>query len=94
MVGWVFFRAESFPAAFAVLRAMVAGGPGPAPALAWPLIPLAAALAIGIAQERGAQWSWRRIPVALQVGAATAMLLVLELCSSPGQTSQFIYFRF
>jgi alginate O-acetyltransferase complex protein AlgI len=94
MIGWVFFRAESFAVAFHVLLAMVAGGPGPAPALAWPLIPVAAALAIGVAQERGARWSWRRIPVVLQVGAATAMLLVLELCSSPGLTSPFIYFRF
>jgi alginate O-acetyltransferase complex protein AlgI len=94
MLGWVLFRAQSFGDAFTVLRALFTGGLGPASLPVWPLVPVAVALGVGIAQERGAHWDWRRIPVLVQAGAAASALFVLELCSWPGQSAPFIYFRF
>jgi hypothetical protein len=94
MIGWVLFRAQSFGDAFDTLHAMVAGGPGPLTLVAWPLVPVAVALAIGMAQEAGARWDWRRIPVLVEAGTAAGALLVLEVCAWPGQSAPFIYFRF
>jgi len=94
MIGWVFFRAASFPDAFTVLHAMVLGGPGPATIAPWLLVPLAVALAIGLVQERGARWDWQRIPIGVQAGALAGLLLALEVCSWPGQSVPFVYFKF
>jgi alginate O-acetyltransferase complex protein AlgI len=93
--GWVLFRSQSFAQAFAVYRAMFAGGGGGAPTLpVWPLVLLAGAIAIGIAQERGAAWNWRTRPVALQIATLTGLLLLVEIASWPGPAAPFIYFKF
>jgi len=93
-VGWVLFRAQSFADVVTVAHALVAGGAGPSGLVVWPLVPVAVALGIGIAQERGARWDWRAMPVAVQAAAAATALFALELCAWPGQSEPFIYFRF
>jgi D-alanyl-lipoteichoic acid acyltransferase DltB (MBOAT superfamily) len=91
VVGWVLFRAQSFPDAFGVLRAMFAGGSGAA-LLTPALLGLAlAAFAIEIAWERGLP---ERAPPALRGAAYVALLLALELASDPGPPAQFVYFKF
>jgi alginate O-acetyltransferase complex protein AlgI len=92
--GWVLFRSQSFAQAFAVYRAMFAGGAGEPAFPVWPLPLLAGAVAIGIAQERGAAWNWRFRPIALQIAALTGLLLLIETASWPGAAAPFVYFRF
>ncbi len=94
LLGWVLFRARTFGGAYLVLKAMVAGGPGFLPIAAWTLVPVAVALAIGIAQEAGATWNWRTRPVIVQAGALACMLVAIELCSWPGPATPFVYFKF
>ena len=70
MAGWVFFRAESLPAAFGILRALVGGSPAlPTPyAVWWYLTPeVAAAFAAGVA---GAAPVWPALAARLARPAA------------------------
>ena len=92
MVGWVLFRAQSFPDAFAVLRAMFTGGAGPALLETPSLLLAACAAGIEIAVECGIG---ARRPGPLLRGAALAGLaLALELASYPGTAAEFVYFKF
>jgi alginate O-acetyltransferase complex protein AlgI len=93
LVGWVLFRAQNFPDAFAVLSAMLLGGPGPG-LLGAPLLALAAlALGIEIAVERGIA-ARVRAAVPLRAAALAGLLLALELAAYPGAAAQFVYFKF
>jgi len=94
LLGWVLFRAQSFGDAFATYRAMVSGGSGPFTLPVWPIVGLAVAFGIGLAQERGASWNWRTRPLAIQVAALTTLLVLCELASWPGANQPFIYFKF
>ncbi len=93
LFGWVLFRAQSFSDAFAVVGAMLAGGPG-APLLDVPSTLLAAlALGIEIALERGIAVRLRT-SLALRATAFAGLLLALELAAYPGAPAQFVYFKF
>jgi D-alanyl-lipoteichoic acid acyltransferase DltB (MBOAT superfamily) len=94
LVGWVLFRAQSFPEAFAVLKAMLIGGPGP-DLLGAPLFFLAAlALAVEVAVERGGVAARLRAALPLRAVALAGLLLALELAAYPGAAAQFVYFKF
>ena len=92
--GWILFRAPTFAEAGTVITSLVAGGAGAWPLVTWTFVPPLVALVIGIAQERGARWTWRTLPVGLQVAAASTLLLALETLSWPGEASPFVYFKF
>ena len=93
LVGWVLFRAQSFPDAFAVFGEMVAGGPG-VPLIDAPSVALAAlALGIEVAVERGIALR-ARASLPMRAVAFGALLLVLELATYPGAPAQFVYFKF
>ena len=94
LLGWVLFRAPSFAAAFATYRAMFGGGGGPWSLPPIPCIGVALALAIGVAQERGARWNWRARPALVSVAAMSALVLAIELASWPGEAAPFVYFKF
>jgi alginate O-acetyltransferase complex protein AlgI len=94
LFGWVLFRAQNFGDALAVARQLVSGGSGAATLVWWPLGLVAASLAIGIAQERGARFDWRTLPIPVQAGALAGLLIVLALLSFPGPAATFVYFKF
>jgi alginate O-acetyltransferase complex protein AlgI len=93
LVGWVFFRAQTFGDAFAALGAMFAGGPGAAMLDAPSLLLAALVFGVEIAAERGL-WTVQRFPFALRGAAFAGLLLALELGSYPGTAAEFIYFKF
>jgi alginate O-acetyltransferase complex protein AlgI len=96
--GWLFFRADNFPAAFAMLEALVTPGHA-APGLLLPIlaemvllaaIPLA--LEVALDGERNLA-RLARAPVAIQCAAysyAVALLIFLH----SGRANAFIYFQF
>jgi alginate O-acetyltransferase complex protein AlgI len=94
MLGWILFRARTFGDARDVVVQLVTGGAGAWTIAPLDLVPLAIALAIGIARERGARWSWRTMPLGLQAASACTALLLLELASWPGDAQPFVYFKF
>jgi alginate O-acetyltransferase complex protein AlgI len=91
--GWVLFRAQSFPDAFAIASAMFAGGGGPQ--LLPPTLLALAFVAFGIEiifeRHRGAP---PRVAFTLRVAAFAGLLLVLELATSSGPSAPFVYFKF
>ncbi len=92
LVGWVFFRAQSFDEAFAVLHAMVSGGGGfllDAASIVLAML----AFGIEIVLEAGVLPAWRRLTLA-RAGALAALLVLLELGSFPGSAAEFVYFKF
>ncbi len=94
LFGWVLFRAGSFDEAFHVMTAMLAGGPGSSLLVPWTFIPLTVALLIGVGQEYGARWDWKKRSALMQAGGLAGMLLAIEMCSWPGPAEPFVYFRF
>ncbi len=93
LAGWVLFRAQSFAGAFAVLRAMVAGGPGPG--LLGPPLAALAALAFGIEIALECNVATRlRASFPVRATAFACLLLLLELATPPGPPAQFVYFKF
>lgn len=96
--GWVLFRAASFPAAFAMFKAMVglqggAGGAVPVTMSTVGGLALAAALAIvgPVSQEVALDRDKPRLWYGLAAGAAMAVL-ILQIAE--GHYVQFIYFKF
>jgi alginate O-acetyltransferase complex protein AlgI len=109
MIGWVFFRADTLPAALAFLKALTGiGVPAPTPyALQWYLTPdvwlALVAGAIGSTPLVPALARWRDAdvgPARLRTidAAATAALLLIffgSILHMAGRTyNPFIYFRF
>jgi alginate O-acetyltransferase complex protein AlgI len=96
-LGWVFFRADSFANAFAVLRRLVTGFAANAPAVTLPLVLL---IALGIA----IQYTPRRATETLQLtfshlapvaqGVVIAAGLFALNALGPQGPAAFLYFRF
>ncbi|GAC1547271.1 MAG: hypothetical protein NVS3B16_19110 [Vulcanimicrobiaceae bacterium] len=87
------FRAQSFQTATDVLRALVAGGPGPGLFDRGQLALAGLAFALEIAVETGAFRNRRLHPLG-RVAVATTLLLGLELATYPGAAAPFVYFKF
>jgi alginate O-acetyltransferase complex protein AlgI len=96
-LAWVLFRAQSFPQALEVYRALFAGGAGSSMITGWCAVLTFFVLAFGgvrSALGKRALWTWRGLPHIAQGGAIAAMLLGVELLSWPGAPATFIYFKF
>lgn len=96
-LAWVLFRAQSFPQALDVYRALFAGGAGPSMVTGWCAVLALAILAFAVARlalGKRAAWTWQGLAQVAQAGAIAAMLLGVELLSSPGAPATFIYFKF
>ncbi|MBX7100348.1 MAG: MBOAT family protein [Myxococcaceae bacterium] len=94
-LGWVFFRAPTFPAALDVLAALV--HPGPAHSLPPVLALLVLGALLGPLVPASARERWRsgfsRWPLVAQ-GAAAALVVWLVDALGPRGIAPFIYFRF
>jgi len=94
-VGWVFFRAKTFGAAWFVLGQMVSQSVGHSLITPWQWRMAFFALIIAIAEEyRGA---WTRLvesPAWVRTLAAVTALLAIELFSATDQSIPFVYFQF
>jgi D-alanyl-lipoteichoic acid acyltransferase DltB (MBOAT superfamily) len=96
-LGWVFFRAESIGAAFAVLGRLVSGWSAPT-ALVTPAVVLAIAAMLALQNVPGT-WAPRlevgfsRLAPAIQ-GVALAAVLFTITALGPQGVAPFIYFRF
>ena len=95
LVGWVFFRSQTFSTAWQILGKMAfLGGPG----ASWPYIQACVLLVLGaiahlavlLRHERDLGLDFRR-PLAW---TAAIMILIVVLYFSPFTTSPFIYFQF
>jgi len=102
VVGWVFFRADSFTHAVGFLRAMAGAGIGAPTSLApeWYLDPQTTmAIALGIVGSTPRVAEWARTldgrPVAIGRPAVVALLLVVcTMFIAARSYNPFIYFRF
>jgi alginate O-acetyltransferase complex protein AlgI len=96
-VGWVFFRAQSFGAAVAILGRLCwpVAGAGFAPTV---VLGAAALLATVLAAHVVGAWvdlrRWERRLPAVALGTELAVLLLLALFLRPEDGSGFIYFHF
>ena len=97
-LAWVLFRAQSFPQALEVYRALFAGGAGPSTIAGWSAVLTAGIAGFAIIRiafgERMENWTWKRLSQPAQAGAIAAMLLGVEVLSWPGASETFIYFKF
>ena len=93
VVGWVFFRAESFAAAATILRAMGSWHPGPLP-VGWPLLAtlmvIAGAMAHSGPNSFELRHAWRPVPAM----AFATLFLVCMFAIYGGHQSPFLYFQF
>ena len=94
IVGWVLFRADDFHGAARMLSAMAGrGGRGLADADGWPMLALAAALALigptnlNLSRLNGFYRPWLALPLAL-------IMLATVLRVGQGRGIEFIYFQF
>ncbi|MFT6144582.1 MAG: alginate O-acetyltransferase complex protein AlgI [Myxococcota bacterium] len=98
MLAWVFFRANSFEAAFALIVRMVTWAPGSVDVVN----PLTSVIVVGVF---GATVGWhyvfrnmrvetlvQAVPVPLRVGILAVMLFAVAM--APGNSAAFIYFQF
>lgn len=96
-LGWVFFRAQSFAAAWTLTAHLVLPSPGlQLPLTATMLIVCCFAILLS-AHLLEARWPWRRLERRLPapaLGAAIALLLVLVMLLIPESQKGFIYFQF
>ena len=97
MLGWVLFRAQSFPEALHVVRALV-GGSG-APLFAdWPTLVTAAVALCGAilfaARQRRVAIAWVRLPFAAQASMLGVLLFVFQFFASQTHATPFVYFKF
>jgi alginate O-acetyltransferase complex protein AlgI len=93
LIGWVFFRAQSFHEAFTTLAAMLRAAPGPSLLDAPTLLLAALVFSIEIAVESNIVSTWRHAPL-LRGAVTVGLLFGLELGSYPGTAAEFVYFRF
>jgi len=94
-VGWVFFRAKTFAAAWFVLNQMVSASMGHSLITLWQWRIAIFALIVALAEEyRGAWTKLAESPAWVRIAAAVAALLVIELFSATDQTIPFVYFQF
>ena len=94
IVGWVFFRAQSFRQAFDVLHSMFAGGAGDVLLVPWTMCAVVFYFAFEWAAEFGRAATWQKLAAPLRVVAMSILLVVLELFSYQGESASFIYFKF
>jgi alginate O-acetyltransferase complex protein AlgI len=94
-VGWVFFRAKTFRAAWFVLGQMVSTSAGHSLITPWQWPMAFFAVIIAIAEEYGGAWT-RLVdsPAWVRTLAAVTALLAIELFSATDQTIPFVYFQF
>jgi alginate O-acetyltransferase complex protein AlgI len=96
-VAWVFFRADSIGAAFAVLWRLVAGLGSVGSAVTWPIVGL---VAVGIAIQYIPRRFTERLEAGLAgvgwvgQGAVLAAALFLIHALGPLGTAEFLYFKF
>jgi alginate O-acetyltransferase complex protein AlgI len=94
-LGWVFFRAQTFGGAVALLGRLVCKAPGlPEPL---PAVGLVATLAVVLLCHAVARLGWKRIADRLPgpvLGTGYALALLLALLLAPGTGKPFIYFQF
>jgi alginate O-acetyltransferase complex protein AlgI len=95
-VGWVFFRATSFTAAFTILQRMLVRHSGQGTPLGgisfWCLLGV-----VVIGHALGASGGWKRLSVRLPapvMGMGYALLLTLTLVLAPDAGKAFLYFKF
>jgi alginate O-acetyltransferase complex protein AlgI len=97
-LAWVLFRAQSFPTALAVYRALFAGGSGPSLLMGWTAVLAAGVLLFAAVRivlgSRTPRLSWIELPRLAQAGALAALLIGVEVLSWPGAAQPFIYFKF
>jgi len=93
-IGWVFFRAQTFETAFAIMRAMFAGGAGPVLLVPWQVSTVALFFGFELWVELRGAVRFRALPAMLQVGVLAGFALALELLGYQGPSASFIYFRF
>ena len=95
-VTWVFFRADDFPQAFAIVRAMMCGGGALYPSDSHLWIPVLTVGAILVAhfplRNTSLEQAAERTPWWLRAGILAAMLAAIVL--SPGEDRAFLYFQF
>jgi len=94
-VGWVFFRAKTFGAAWFVLGQMVSTALGHSllTSLQWKMAGFS--LLVALAEEYGSAWTkLTESPAWARTLAAVAALLAIELFSATDQTIPFVYFQF
>ncbi len=95
-VGWVFFRAQSFPEAGHILVTMFGGNGSGGEAMAWPLLlAIVATTAVAILEEKHRTLSRLvRAPLAAQVALYLGCLWLLQLFAVVGREIPFVYFQF
>jgi len=94
-VGWVFFRAKTFGAAWFVLGQMMSMSVGHSVITPWQWRMAIFALIIAIAEEYRGAWSKLvESPAWVRTIAAVAALLAIEIFSATDQTIPFVYFQF
>ena len=96
-LAWVFFRAESFGDAFALLRVMLTAGVGPLPLDAREVLgvlAVTAALLVGqwVLRDRFLEDAWAALPWWARSLALVTLMLPVVL--TPGDDRAFIYFQF
>ena len=95
MVGWVFFRAQTFGESAYVLRQMVTGAAGQMLIPTWLLALALITLLLAMLEEKKAWFDRIAIGPAWAYGAACAMLLMsVELIGFTGPAVPFVYFQF
>jgi alginate O-acetyltransferase complex protein AlgI len=97
MVGWVFFRAQSFAVAWEMLRRMVLPTDGPATLPLHPRSLWYTVLAVALCHALAMRGHWRRLAPRLPapvMGLGYATVLTLALVLAPEEGKQFIYFQF
>ena len=97
-LAWVLFRAQTFPQALAAYRELVATHASASMLTDWgALLSLAiiifAAARIALGQNTRL-FMWKRLSPLAQAACIASLLLGVELLSSPGAPTTFIYFKF
>lgn len=93
VIGWVLFRADNFPMARVVLRAMFIWSPGMLP-IGWPLLIALLLIAGGLAHFGPNTFEMRH---KWRPSAASALAILFAACLLiiyGGQQSPFLYFQF
>jgi alginate O-acetyltransferase complex protein AlgI len=95
LLGWVLFRARTWPAAVTVYSEMFRGAPGRSLLHAGHWTLAAVSLALAIAEERFNVFErFPQAPAWVQAATLATLLLALELFGVTDQRIPFIYFQF